>query len=80
MPKRFDDYEIGPSARMRKLRGLIGYVLVFACVGGLFAYLFYQFTLSWKIAVGCVTMLIGYMVISGYLAERNANGPDNMMR
>lgn len=77
---RFDDYEIGPSSRARKFRGLFGYVLLFVLFGGLFAYLFYQFTMSWRIALGCVTVLIGYMLLSGWWAERSAGGPDNSMR
>lgn len=77
---RFDDYEIGPSGRTRRLRGLAGYILLFAILGGLFAYLFYQLTFSWKISIGSVTLLIGYMLLSGWWAERNASGPDNTMR
>lgn len=78
--QQFNDYEIGPSGRVRWLRGLVGYVMLFACLGGLFAYLFYQLTLSWKIALGSVTILIGYMLLSGWWAERSAGGSDNYMR
>jgi hypothetical protein len=78
--QRFSDFEIGASGRERRLRGLFGYVLLFALFGGLFAYLFYQLTLSWKVAVGSVTILIGYMLLTGWWAERSASGPDNSMR
>lgn len=77
--QQFNDYEIGPSGRVKRLRGLAGYVLLFLCFGGLFAYLFYQLTLSWKIAIGSVTILIGYMLLAGWWAERSANGPNNTM-
>lgn len=77
---RFDDYEIGPTSLTKRLRGLFGYALLFVLLGGLFAYLFYQFTMSWRIALGCVTVLIGYMLLSGWWAERSAGGPDNSMR
>ena len=68
---RFKDFEIGPSGRMRRLRGLFGYMLLFALFGGVFAYLFYILTLSWKVAVGSVTIMIGSMLLSGWWAERS---------
>lgn len=78
--QRFNDYEIGSSGRIKRLRGLMGYAILFACIGGLFVYLFYQLTLSWKIALGSVTFMIGFMLVSGWWAERNASGSDHTMR
>jgi hypothetical protein len=78
--KQFNDYEIGASGRIRWLRGLAGYVMLFVCFGAMFAYLFYQLTLSWKVAIGSVTLLIGFMLLSGWWAERSAGGSDHTMR
>ena len=70
--RRFNDFEIGPSGRMRRVRGLLGYVLLFGLFGAVFAYLFFMLTLSWKVALGSVTILIGYMVLMGWWAERSS--------
>lgn len=76
----FNDYEIGPSGRMKRIRGLLGFAMLIALAGGAFSYLFFLLTLSWQIALGSVTVLIGFMLLSGWWAERSGNSSSNQMR
>jgi len=66
--------EIGGPGLARRLRGWLFYVAVFAAAGGGFVWLFYQFTTSWRIALGVVTFMVAYMVLMSYLAERGGPG------
>ena len=67
------ELEIGDSGRSKRIRGLIGYLLLFVAVAGLLVYLFIQFTGSMKLAVVLVAFMLTYMIVMGWLASRRAD-------
>ena len=80
-PQRsLDSLDLGPSGNTRGLLGKFAYVAFFLAIAWGFVFLFFQLTRNWQIAAGCVAVLVGYMLVSGWLAERSASGgPDNSM-
>lgn len=76
---QFDELDLGPSAGRRGLLGKFAYFAFFAAIAWGFVFLFFQLTRSWQVALGCVTLLVGYMLVTGWLAERSASGGDQTM-
>ena len=77
--RKLEELDLGPSAGHRGLLGKVAYFAFFAAIAWGFVFLFFQLTRSWQVALGCVTLLVGYMLLSGWLAERSASGADNTM-
>ena len=67
--QHIDGLEID-TARGKRWRGLVGYVLLFAGVGALLIYLFIRFTGSMRLAVVLVGFMMTYMITAGWLASR----------
>lgn len=67
-----DSLDLGPRAAPRF--GKLAYVAMLLGVVWGFVYLFVQLTSSWQVALGCVGLLVGYMLFSGWLADRSADG------
>ena len=64
------------TARGKRWRGLVGYVLLFLGVGALLVYLFLRFTGSMRLAVVLVGFMMTYMIIAGWLASRQPDDRD----
>ncbi|MFT3786048.1 MAG: hypothetical protein QM770_07770 [Tepidisphaeraceae bacterium] len=62
--------------RARRWTGWVTYVLLFLGVAAAFVWLFVQLTLSWKIALGSVAFLMGYMLLMAWWAGRGADTTD----
>jgi hypothetical protein len=62
--------------RNKRLAGLIGYVALFAAVATVLVWMFKWFTSSLWLAVGVVLFLVSYMLLMGWWASRNLEGPD----
>ena len=74
------DFEIGPSAFAHRAWSWFGYVLFYGAIAGAFVYLFVLLTASWRVAIGAVVLLVGYMTIMAWWAERNADGREDATR
>ena len=70
------ELEIGGSGRGKRIRGLIGYLLLIAAVAGLLVFLFVRFTGSMRLAVVLVAFMMAYMLVMGYLASRRPGDRD----
>lgn len=62
--------DIAPLGEGRRLRGLIGYVLLVLAVASLLVYLFVRFTGSTRLAIVLVGFMLTYMLVMGWIASR----------
>jgi hypothetical protein len=71
------ELEIEGGGRVKRMRGLIAYLLLFVGVGGLLVFLFMRFTGSLYLAIVLVTFMMTYMVVMGWLAARRPEDRDS---
>ncbi len=70
------ELEIGGSGQGKRLRGLIGYLILVLAVASLLVYLFVRFTGSMRLAVVLVAFMMTYMIVMGWLASRRPDDRD----